>query len=501
MHDIPNVLVVDDDPGVCKYLKNLLSQKHYKVVAADCGREAIKSVNQTAFDLVLLDLSLPDLEGYAVMDRIKQKNPESIVIIITGSASIESAIKALRKGAYDYLRKPFEQEELLKTTENALENKKLRDNRKESEIALRESEERFRNLVENSLIGTCIIQDNKIVYKNKEQRNLLGKLSDSFEITDFKYVHPDDIDKIKRSYESILSGKVQTVQLDFRVSPTGKFGSRTDIRWLQGRASAFNYLGEKAVLFNTMDITRTKELESLVIIKHKMSSLGRVAAGIAHEIRNPLTGINSYLYTLEEICGADKFETDNIQMIKKIAGQIQVASNKIESVIKRVLDFSKPSIPEMSKMNLNQSISEAINLSAVTLRKKGIKTETSLSENLPDCYGDSHLIEQVILNLINNATKAMNKEDDTNIIKITSYSENQIIFIRVGDSGPGVPLKMKDKIFDPFFTTHADGSGIGLSLAQRIIADHGGTISVGASELGGAEFTIELPVEKRITLR
>ena len=155
----------------------------------------------------------------------------------------------------------------------------------------------------------------------------------------------------------------------------------------------------------------------------------------------------------------------------------------------------------MSKMNLNQSISEAINLSAVTLRKKGIKTETSLSENLPDCYGDSHLNEQVILNLINNANKAMNKEDDTNIIKITSYSENQIIFIRVGDSGHGVPLKMKDKIFDPFFTTHSDGSGIGLSLAQRIIADHGGTISVGASELGGAEFTIELPVEKRITLR
>ena len=501
MPDIPSVLVVDDDPGICKYLKDILSRKHYKIVIANCGREAIKNVNQTAYDLVFIDLSLPDMEGYQVIDHINEKSPESLVIIITGHASVESVIKVLRKGAHDYIKKPFKHEEMLKTIENALNFKILKDRRKESEIALKESEELFRSLVEKSLIGICIIHNNKIVYQNTEQNSLLGNLSDSFEITDFKYVHPDDIDKIKRSYESILSGKVQTVQLDFRVSPTGKFGSRTDIRWLQCRANAFSYLGEKAVLFNTIDITRAKELESLVIVKHKMSSLGRVAAGIAHEIRNPLTGINTYLYTLEGICRADKFESDNIQMIKKIAGQIQVASNKIESVIKRVLDFSKPSTPEMSKMNLNQSILEAINLSAATLRKNGIKTVTFLSENLPNCYGDSHLIEQVILNLINNATKAMNKEDDTNIIKITSYSENQIIFISVGDSGPGVPLNMKDKIFDPFFTTHSDGSGIGLSLAQRIIADHGGTISVGASELGGAEFTIELPVEKRITSR
>ncbi len=498
---IPNVLIVDDEPGICKYLKQLLSRKHYKVSTAVSGREAIKNIDQTDFDLVFLDLSLPDMEGYQVLDHINEQSPETLVIIITGYASVESAIKVLRKGAYDYIEKPFKHEELLKTIENALNFKRLKDHHTESEIALKESEERFRNLVENSLIGICIIQNNKIVYQNTEQNSLLGNLPDSFKIIDFKYVHPDDIDKVKRSYESILSGKVQTVQLDFRVSPTGKFGNRTDIRWLQCRASAFNYLGEKAVLLNTMDITRAKELERLVIIKHKMSSLGRVAAGIAHEIRNPLTGINTYLYTLEEICRTDKFEPDNIQMIKKIAGQIQIASNKIESVIKRVLDFSKPSTPEMVKMNLNQSISEAINLSAATLRKKGIKTETSLSENLPDCYGDTHLIEQVILNLINNATKIMNEKNDKKMIKVTSFFENQSLFIRVDDSGPGVPLKLRERIFDPFFTTHPDGSGIGLSLAQRIIADHGGTISVGASELSGAEFTIELPVEKRITLR
>jgi len=498
MPEIPNVLVVDDDPGVCTHLKDLLSRKHYKIVTADCGREAIKSVNQTAFDLVLLDLSLPDIEGYKVMDHIKQKSPESIIIIITGFASIESAIKALRKGAYDYIRKPFEQQELLKTTKNALENKRLRDNRKESEVALRESEERFRNLVENSLIGICIIQDNKIVYKNREQSNLLGKLPDSFEITKFKFLHPEDMPKVKRLYEAILSGKAQTVETDFRFSPSCKSRDQVDIKWVQCHASAFNYLGKESILVNMMDVSRAKELEYLVMIKHKMASLGRVAAGIAHEIRNPLTGINSYLYTLEDLCDADTFSPDNIKMMKKIAGQIQTASNKIESVIKRVLDFSRPGTPKMVKINLNQSLSEAINLSTATLRKKGIKIETSLADNLPECYGDAHLMEQVILNLINNATQIMNEKDDKKRIKVTSYFKNQSLFVRVADSGPGVPLKLRERVFDPFFTTHPDGSGIGLSLAQRIVTDHGGTITVGTSEWGGSEFIIELPIEKRI---
>ncbi|NNL43502.1 MAG: response regulator, partial [Desulfobacterales bacterium] len=334
MTDIPNVLVVDDDPDICKYLKDILSRKHYKTTIVDCGRDAIESVNQADYDIVLLDLSLPDIEGYKVMVHIKQKNPESIVIIITGFASIDSAIKTLRKGAYDYIRKPFERQKILKTIENALENKRLRNDRKKSEVALRESEERFRNLVENSLIGICIIQDKKIVYKNREQRKILGKLPDSFETNSLEFLHPDDASKVKHFYEGILSGKFQTIETDFRFSPSSKFKEQVDVKWVQCHASTFNYLGKEAILVNMMDITRAKELEYLVMIKHKMASLGRVAAGIAHEIRNPLTGINSYLYTLEDICDADTLSPEDIKMTKRIAGQIQTASNKIESVIK-----------------------------------------------------------------------------------------------------------------------------------------------------------------------
>ena len=123
--------------------------------------------------------------------------------------------------------------------------------------------------------------------------------------------------------------------------------------------------------------------------------------------------------------------------------------------------------------------------------------EKDLSTDLPMCYADSQLIEQVILNLVNNAAKAMQNNEGSKMLEIRSYSKNNRIFLTVSDSGPGIPMSTKEKIFDPFFTTESDGSGIGLAISQRIINDHSGTVHVDSSKWGGAEFTIELPIDKR----
>ena len=188
-------------------------------------------------------------------------------------------------------------------------------------------------------------------------------------------------------------------------------------------------------------------------------------------------------------------------MMQQIVDQIQVASNKIESVIKRVMDFSKPGAPQMVPSDINESLEEAIKLSEVTLRKNAIKLERELAQQLPKCYIDPHLIEQVMLNLITNAARAMGNGNGSKRIEVKSYSKNNSVCIGVSDSGPGVPLKHRNKIFDPFFTTNEDGQGIGLNIAQRIIADHNGSISLDTSKWGGAEFKIELPVEKRMDPR
>ena len=374
--------------------------------------------------------------------------------------------------------------------------------RKQAENWLRESESRFRDLVENSLTGIYIMQEGQIVYKNSEQDRIFGPLPQPYNFNNFKNVHPEDVEKVKEFYEKMMSGEIRNFDIDMRFFPTGEMDDIADLKWVHSGASVIKYQGREAILINMMDVTRTRELEHLMRIDDKMTSLGRAAAGIIHEVRNPLSGINVYLAALKKIYNQpEKIESESLGKVDEIIGKLQSASNKIESVIKRVMDFSKPSTPKLALTNINHSIQEALSLSSVTLQKSGIQLIKSLSENLPPCYTDSHLIEQVLLNLIMNAAQAMKNIAGEKIIEITSSTEGNLILIGVADSGPGVPPVLRKKIFDPFFTTKKDNAGIGLSVCHRIMTDHGGSLNVLTSKWGGAEFRIEIPIEKRKGVR
>lgn len=246
-------------------------------------------------------------------------------------------------------------------------------------------------------------------------------------------------------------------------------------------------------MINMIDVTETKDLEKAIQLREKMASLGYVAAGLAHEIRNPLSGINLILDIIRENLEA----SENAQDSKELINQAQEAANKIESVIKRILDFSRPYEPHLTLENINVPVKEAVKLSQTVLRKSGINIQTDMDERIPKLYIDVQLMEQVLLNLINNAAEAMKNIKDQKIVRISSVREHGDILLKISDSGIGIPAEIRGKIFDPFFTTKSDGSGIGLSLCQKIIDNHGGIIKVSRSKLGGAEFRIKIPIEKR----
>ncbi len=362
--------------------------------------------------------------------------------------------------------------------------------RKLSEEAVLKSEKRFRNLIENSPTSIIISRKDKIVYRNSTNKSLAGVSKISSLSDYFKNIHQDDMAKVKQTYQMLISGKKQHINMAFRFYTAGKNGDSLEMKWFHCTASMIYYHGEKATLHNLMDVTITKELDNILRVQDKMISLGRVAAGIAHEIRNPLSGINIYLNTLKKITG----EYDNSEKTAKILSQLQSASNKIESVIKRVMDFSRPADTKFSLTDINASIMEAVNLTSVTLRKSGIQFSTTLSDNLPKCMADSHMIEQVVLNLIANASEAMQNMDKDKRINISSFLENNIIYIKVKDSGHGIPQDIRNDIFEPFYTTKNSGSGIGLNICHRIITDHGGTLELSSAEQKGAEFIIKIPI-------
>jgi two-component system NtrC family sensor kinase len=158
------------------------------------------------------------------------------------------------------------------------------------------------------------------------------------------------------------------------------------------------------------------------------------------------------------------------------------------------MDFTRPAAVRADLADLNRAIEEAIDFSTVTLRKRGITLDRSRLRSLPECPADASLITQVVMNLITNAAQALERADAEKIIGVSSEVKDNRIVVCVSDSGPGVPPAIRDKIFDPFYTTRQDGYGIGLSFSRRVVADHGGALTVDSSRWGGAEFRIELPL-------
>lgn len=207
MAPIPTILIVDDDPLLCRSIEALLIGEGYHIQSVHSGQGAIDLLEDKVFDLVLLDLFIQDMEGYQVLDHINRLRPEMQVVMMTGMASVDSALVALRKGAYDYLRKPFEHQALLKTISNALEHRRLQARHQRAEQALRSSEEKYRSVFHNTGTATVIIEtDLTISEANARAADLLGKLRPEVEgqMTCADIIHPKDLSRFKRHHQAAL---------------------------------------------------------------------------------------------------------------------------------------------------------------------------------------------------------------------------------------------------------------------------------------------------------
>jgi len=369
----------------------------------------------------------------------------------------------------------------------------LEEKRYKAEEDKERSRTRFKILIENSLNHISIIQNDEIVYRSHGLRKVHRLIDQVFNPPEFVQVYEGDRERIQKKYQDLMADSISHIEIDFQYHPLIEGNEHAGLRWALLSACKIDYLGVESVLTNIMDITDSKEVQTFLRIQDKMTSLGRVTAGIAHEIRNPLSGIYIYLKALKQIYN----QMGDITKVVSIIDKIELASNKIESIIQRVMDFSKPSRPRFVMTDLNRYIDDVTKLTSVTLRRTQIRFVKTLDTKLPQCFAEPHLIEQVILNLVTNAAEAMKDFEGDKRIELSTGMDagGKSIIIRVKDTGPGIPYAHQSKIFDPFYTTKANSSGIGLSICHRIILDHGGTLKFNSPRECGAEFLIELPLE------
>ena len=486
--------MIEDNPGDARLIGEMMAEAgngSSRMKWADRLGTGLQALIEGEIDIVLLDLALPDSQGIDTLSAVRTAAPGVPVVVLTGLDDENAAMESLRQGAQDYLVKgKFDGVLLLRAIRYARERKRI-------EKTLRESEERFRTKVENSFVGIFIVRNGRIVFRNPEQKRLFGEMPEFFMLREFQDIHPEDRKKFSALCDAIDSGETITMETDLRFYPYGRGAEGVEMRWVLIRTSPIRYEGQGAVLVNMVDITRSKEMEHNAMIREKMAVLGHAISGIAHEIRNPLSGINIHLSVLEKLHQEeDDLGEEGREKANRIINEIKSASRQIEDVIKKVMDFSRPSAFRLKWTDINEAVVDAIDFSMAMLRKREITLDRSGIGKLPKCMADRRLFTQVLLNLITNAAEAMENSEKERVLGISISREGGRAVIRVADSGPGVPPHLREKVFDPFFTTRQGGYGIGLNFSRRVIAGHRGSIKIGESRWGGAEFRIELPIPK-----
>ena len=246
------------------------------------------------------------------------------------------------------------------------------------------------------------------------------------------------------------------------------------------------------VLGIARDMTATKKLEQQIWNSEKLASVGKLAAGVAHEINNPLGGILNCLYNLRKGSLSPTRQ-------EEYWASMEHGVRRVQKIVRQLLDFSQQHEPEFSPADINRVVEQVLVLTTHLFVPNQIRLETQLGEGLPEVMIDRHMIEQVLMNLVLNAVHAMK---NGGVLTIRTSVAEGICRIDVSDTGSGIPPAVLSRIFDPFFTTknEGEGTGLGLSVSLGIVERHGGKILV-ESEVGkGTTFTLCLPLSRERSL-
>ena len=523
-----SVIIIDDEVGIVRLCTRLLERVNYKVTGVNLPSEGINILQEEQFDLLLVDIRMPEMDGFKVIEQARLMQPDIAVVIMTGFGTLETAIRALRQGADGLILKPFENSDDLVTAVREA----LRERQQKQEVsrlrAIRPllslteslfSETRYDvllDLVLTAIMGHLRCQHAAIYHRKagdsfieevkakgralpeehaRAKGGVIGR-ADHWNIP--IWINKDGPGEIElkevleeNNFSAVVCVPVERDGGKVIFSAARNDGEPgfelVDMEMFGLLARQADIALENARLYKELReyVRQIEHSQRALIQAEKMSAVGRLTASFAHEINNPLQAVQNCLHLSERVELSEEKRANYMEMAKD-------ELDRLMNTVQRMLDFYRPGALQKKPVNLEEIVDKVTALLRKQLETQSIVVTKIFAKDLPEIQAVGNQIQQVIFNLALNAMGAI--EEDGEIVIEAGVEKNQVVMYVI-DSGPGVPDELRTQIFEPFTSSSEDGTGLGLSVSYGILTAHNGSLELVDSDTGGACFKITIPLE------
>jgi signal transduction histidine kinase/CheY-like chemotaxis protein len=520
-----SVLVVDDEPGIALLCNRVLTRAGYDVLSETNPHKAIEYLQHTRVDLLLVDIRMPEVDGFDVISRAKRAQPDIAVLVMTGFGTVETAIRALRQGVDGLLLKPFEKgDELVSSVEQA-----LNDNRRKRETAraqalrpLFDATEKLFSETDTQTLYDLIVNTiceylqctNAAYYQIKEGRvSVIAKRGRTLPVDKANFA-THLLSRVDADGNPIIVNatgpgeeEAQSLLADLKLGavvliPITRSGMRA-VLFAARDAGVAPFRGADLELFHILAnqslvalenarlyadlrayVRKVEESQEALLRSEKMAAAGRLTASIAHEVNNPLQSVLNCLH----LAGREDVPAEKR---KEYFDMARVELERLMKTMQRMLDFYRPGSNKMESVDILDLLNHVISLTSQQLGQRHIELITELPKSLPAIFAVNSQIQQIFFNLILNAFDIM---PGGGTLTIRAKSVENGVEIQFEDSGPGISEELRNNIFEPFFSTKDGGTGLGLTVSYNIVTAHGGTLDLIEGSGTGACFRLFLPM-------
>jgi PAS domain S-box-containing protein len=483
------ILIGEDFAILNNLLKDVFVEHGFEVVQAFDGLECKNVFLKENPDIAFIDINMPQVHGIDVLRFIKARAPDTIVVIMTGAGSEQTAVQAMKLGADEYLSKPFNTIDVVPLADKLLESRSARLENIRLKEEIRRGERKLAHLtriINEALITTDA--EGRIESVNLaatrmwdySQEELLGK--------DVHFLVRGEAHTLLHRdllQDTLNNGRVEG-EFHFRRKDNSSFPGYLSTSVIRERDTV------QGIVAVVADLTRLREVEDRLTQSEKLASLGKVVEGVAHEVRNCLTSLGGFAGRLRRMTSDDARCDKYTRIILEDVGRLETMVHQIEDYVK----FSRFYSFEMEKIELpsvlEQSYARVLEQLSTHVRER-VSYRLVIDEGLPKVTGDGPALVEVFYNLLLNAFESIS---DAGELVVHIGNLNSAVSVTIRDTGVGIREDDIPDVFNPFFTSKTTGAGMGLSKVYLLLEEHRGTIDIRSTLHQGTTVEVVLPVER-----